>query len=195
MESKAKLSKSQFVELASSVVTAIAMILLAFGVLSYEPAALGPPVEIIVPDNAAEARGTTHFSGLNVTGAVDLDSTLNVDGATTLVGAVEAQGDLLVDDTFAIDDTDYALTGTKSLSITASFYELAPTSVLTLTLDTDATADGDILILSNSGSSNAVIVDTGATIGGAAITLGANDTAMFIKVNGKWVMLSTADNS
>ena len=45
------------------------------------PTARAPQGEPIVE------LGTTHFSGLNVTGAVDFDDTLNVDGAVTLATA------------------------------------------------------------------------------------------------------------
>jgi len=116
-------------------------------------------------------------------------------GDLTLTGSGTLQTDLTVDDTLAIDDTDSTLTGTQTMSVTASFYQFNPASVLTLTLDTDGVADGDLLIIQNVGAQNVVIVDTGATIGGGNITLGANDTAIFVYGNSKWVMLSTANNS
>lgn len=150
---------------------------------------------------------TVQAGGANLQGAVDIDSTLNVDGASTLVGAVavtgastltgdvDAQGDLTVDDTFNIDDTDSALVGAQTLTATVTFYEFAPATVLTVTLATGNAEVGDLLILSNTVTTQTQIVDTGATVGGSVINLGLNDTAIFIYSNSKWVMLSTANNS
>lgn len=47
-----------------------------------------------VSTDALSATGASNLATLNATGAVDFDSTLNVDGATTLVGAIDAQGDI-----------------------------------------------------------------------------------------------------
>jgi len=144
---------------------------------------------------------TVQAGGANFQSDVDMDAALNVDGATTLVGDatitanVIANGDLTIDDTFNLDDMDSALAGTQTLTATVTFYEFAPATVLTLTLATGGAEVGDLLILSNTVATNTVLVDTGATIGGGNITLGLNDTAIFLYSNSKWIMLSTADNS
>ena len=138
---------------------------------------------------AIDARDDSYFhSGADVYVYSDDHSTqeLHIDGAT---------GDITLDGTLNIDDEDSTITSTQSISVTSSFYEFTPTSVLTLTLDTDGVSVGDWLLIQNTGTSNVVLVDTGATIGGGNITLGQNDTALFVYVNSKWVMVSTANNS
>jgi len=138
----------------------------------------------VVPDIDAPLKRATH-SGK---GLADVFS-------GPLAGAVSALNDLTVDDTLNIDDTDNALAGTQTITPTATFYEFAPATTLTLTIATGSATVGDFLILQNTVSTSTVIVDTGATVGGGNITLGANDLALFIFTNTKWVEIASPDNS
>lgn len=76
-----KLTPQHREKLAWIIVSLVALIVsITLGVSYPLPMQRAPQGEPIVE------LGTTHFSGLNVTGAVDFDTTLNVDGATTLGG-------------------------------------------------------------------------------------------------------------
>ncbi len=196
-----KLTPHQRERLGWLIVTLVTLIVsITLGVTYPLPATQRAPQDVV-------ELGTTHFSGLNVTGAVDFDTTLNVDGASTLVGAVSvtgastltgaitAENDLTVDDTMSFDDTDSALAATQTLTPTATFYEFAPATTLTLTLATGEATVGDLLILANTVSTSTVIVDTGATAGGGNVTLGENDLALFIFTNTNWVEIASGDNS
>lgn len=95
-----------------------------------------------------------------------------------------------------IADTDYAETGAQTLTPSNSYYQLNPSATLTLTLGTGDAEDGDILILHNVNASNSVVVvDTTATQGGANVTVGTDDLALFIFGNSKWVEIASPDNS
>ncbi len=192
-----KLTPQQREKLAWIIVALVTLIVSVTLGITYPlpPTARAPQGEPIVE------LGTTHFSGLNVFGPVDLDETLNVDGASTFVGAVgftgaiTADNDLTVDDTFNLDDTDSALTGSQTITPTTTFYEFAPLTTLTITLATGEATVGDLLILQNTVSTSTVIIDTTATQGGGNITLGANDLALFIFSNSVWVEIASPDNS
>lgn len=124
-----------------------------------------------------------------------IEGTLEVDGAVQFDGSVSATSDLLVDDTFSIDDTDSVITGAQTLVPTATFYQFSPVSVLTLTISTTGAVDGDFLILHNLVATTTTIVDTGATVGGGAITLAQDDLALFIFGDGVWIEIASPDNS
>jgi hypothetical protein len=157
-----------------------------------------------------EVLGVTHFSGMEVSGSetdelvVNQTSTGDVvefrDNGTVVFrvadgGTVTVDPDLIVDDTLNIDETAYALTGTKTITPTATYYQLAPTAALTLTLSTASAGAGDLLILHSTVATNTIIVDTGATVGGGNITLSTNDLALFIYGNSKWIEIASPDNS
>ncbi len=131
-------------------------------------------------------------------GDVDIAGALDVTGASTFTGAqtftgAASLGDATLSGLVNIAPTSYALTGAQTLTPTVSYYELAPAAVLTLTLGTGSA--GDYLILANTVTTSTVIVDTGATVGGGNITLGENDIAEFINVDGTWAEISSPDNS
>jgi len=126
---------------------------------------------------------------LEVDGASDLDGTLNVAGAVTL------QDDLIVDDTFNVDDTAYALTGTQTLTPTASTYVISSASAVTITLATSSASAGDFLWLVDNTAQAVVIVDTTATAGGSDRTLGIHDVIGFIFDGTIWVEAFYSDNS
>lgn len=178
------MKKSEFINLAATVIGALALVLVAFGVLQPDTAA-----------NQPEARGVSNFDTVTadvVNGTTVNGTTVNA-GALNATGAVVASGDLTVDDTFGTDSTAYSLTGAQTLTPTASYYQLAPLATLTLTLGAGTT--GDYLILHNTVATSTIVADTGATVGGDAITLGANDLAVFIYGNSAWIEIASPDNS
>lgn len=191
---KTKPDFSQVMQGLTSLITGIAILLLAFGFLRDDSATA-------VTDNEPTARGVSNFDDITLSGdlVVGDDTTFGDDvavaGDLTVTGSATVSADVTVDDTFNIDDTDSLITGTQSISVTASFYEFGPASVLTLTLDTDDVAVGDLLFITNVGSANVVIVDTGATQGGGNVTIGVDDSAVFIFSNSKWIEIASPDNS
>ena len=127
-----------------------------------------PPVDVF-PEGVA--LGTTHFTNLETE-------------------------DLIVDDTFNIDETASVIVGTQTLTPTATYYQMSPATTLTVTLATGSASDGDLLILQSLVATDTVIVDTTCTVGGAAITLGsAGDMAVFIFGNSLWCEIASPDNS
>ncbi len=108
-------------------------------------------------------------------------------------GGVTQTGDTTLSGLINLSPAAYTLTGAQTLTPTVSYYELAPAAVLTLTLGTGSA--GDWLIIANTVTTSTVIVDTGATAGGGNITLGENDIAEFINIDGTWAEIASPDNS
>lgn len=143
------------------------------------PEILAEPVET----EQVETLGTTNFTDLELTG----DLTVGDDATIT--------GDLVVDDVFGIDELSNTDTGTTTLNPVSTYYQVAPVTVLTLTLGTTGVEVGDLLIVHNTVATTTTIVDTGATVGGSDVTLAANDLAVFIYGNSKWIEVASPDNS
>lgn len=143
----------------------------------------------------------TNAGNIDTEGTADVEGTLTVTGAAALKSTLDTTGngtfsaDLTVDDTFNIDDTDSALTGAQTITPTYSYLQVSPATVLTITLGVPAGCDGDILIIHNLVTTSTTVIDTGATQGGGAITLGQDDPAGFICGDGVWVELFSPDNS
>jgi len=137
---------------------------------------------------------------LRVDGTSDLNGSLDVAGSLTVADNVAADNvtvatDLTVDDTFNIDDSAIAISGTQTITPTASVLLVSPSVASTITLATGSATAGDLLLVLNTVTTNTNIVDTGATAGGSSIDLGANDNALFIYLNSKWVEIASPDNS
>ena len=115
-------------------------------------------------------------------------------GATLTMTSGTVDGDLTVDDTVNVDDTAYALTGTQTLTPTATYYEINSSGVVTITLgDGD---DGDVLWLVNKSANNVVVADTNIrTATGSAITLGQYDVLWLMFTGTEWYQISLAANS
>lgn len=125
-----------------------------------------------------------------ITGLATVGETLGVTGIATF------GSDVIVDDVFNTDETAYTSVGAQTLVPTTTFYELAPVSVLTLTLSTALATEGDFLILASTVATDTTIVDTTCTVGGSTITLGsAGDMAVFLYTNSLWCEIASPDNS
>lgn len=164
------------------VLTAIALV---FGVSYPVP----PAPEVYTP------RGTTHFSGLNVTGNTDLDGTLNVDGSATFVGLADVGTYVNLSAQTAISVTADAI-----ITPTGTYQVLESAGAVTCNTTTciwDGTRVGDLLILRNSNAANAITIDgTGANVECKAnVALGAGDTLILIWNGSDWNCLSGYDNS
>lgn len=111
-------------------------------------------------------------------------------------GVTASINDLVISDTINIDDNVSTITGTQTLTPTASVYLFNPASTLTLTLATGGAAVGDFLWISNiTSTASVVVVNTGATAGGSDRTIALDDTIGFIFANGKWLEAFYSDNS
>ncbi len=135
--------------------------------------------------NVSDSSGTwTVADDASVTGALGID------------GVVTANSDLIVDDVFNIDDTAYTLSGTQTLTPTASYYAINAGGILTLTLGTSGVAAGDILIISNASANNVNIPHTNMfSSTGAALDLGQYDVAAFLFDGTRWLELWLIANS
>lgn len=171
------------------------------GVIVLAVLALGVSVAALIEAGQAgdvQTMGVTNFDSVaatTFTGNLVGNVTGNVTGDVTGDATGDVTGNVTVNDLLNLSDTDSTLNGTQTLTPTATFYEFAPTAVLTLTLATGSATVGDVLILQNTVTTNTVVVDTGATVGGGNITLGQNDLAVFIYTNSKWVEIASPDNS
>ena len=161
------------------------------------------------------AMGLTGFDGLNLAAPTEVGTATPAllvnqaglgkiadfqDGGTSVFevydgGTVTIDTDLIVDDTFNIDDTAYSSVGAQTLTPTASFYTLAPATVLTLTLGTTGTVAGDFVWFVSTVSTSTTIVDTTATAGGGNRALGQNDVIGFIYTGSVWAEAFYSDNS
>lgn len=148
----------------------IGLVILAVGAL-----AMG--VYAVTMGNQPEARGTQHF------------------GASQFDGNVLMDTDLAIDDTFKIDDTIYLLTGTQTLTPTASYYIVQSASAVTITLATGGAESGDFLYVVDKTAQAVVFVDTGATAGGGNRTLGNHDAVGFLFDGSIWIEAFYSDNS
>jgi len=138
-----------------------------------------------------DSRGVPAQLRINSTPVFQVDG----DGLSNSAGGFTFTGDVAVDDTFNIDDTLTTISGTQTVTPTYSVMTVAPSVASTITLATGSASAGDFLLVLNTVATNTNIVDTGATAGGAAIDLGANDIALFIYLNSKWVEIASPDNS
>jgi hypothetical protein len=131
----------------------------------------------------------------------DTDDTIHfevggADHVTFTSSSVTFADDVIIDDTLTLDIATNTSTGSQTITPTTTYLQLNPASTLTATLATGSAVNGDLLILHNiHASSSVVVVDTGATQGGGNITLGANDLAVFIYGNTKWIEIASPDNS
>jgi hypothetical protein len=162
-------------------------------------------------DGAANFDGAVDIDGnlTSATGAVTVADTLDVSGnvssgtgAFTVADTINVTGnatfdaDLIVDDTFNIDDTAYSSVGAQTLDPTASVYLLSPATTLTLTLATTTSVAGDFVWFVSTVATDTVIVDTTATAGGGNRTLGtAGDVIGFIYNGSVWAEAFFSDNS
>lgn len=145
-----KMTKSQFVDLATKIIGVVALLLLAFGQLQSDAPA----------EDGATARGTTNMDTLvlsqdltvtddatigddtAVTGDLTVGGTLDITGATTF-GSGNLSPLLTADSNEAVFTTSYTFTGTKV--ITSSLHGMATgvTSAFCTLGETPATGAGD----------------------------------------------------
>lgn len=118
------MTKKQFFEIATSVITAVALILIAFGVLA-------PDDSAVIVDNEPTARGVSNFDDITLSGSLNVGGALDVTGASTfgssnmypLLTDSASQGIYVGQST--ITGTATIAAGTHSLSaVTAAFCTL-----------------------------------------------------------------------
>lgn len=126
-----------------------------------------------------------------------VDIQLYSDAGSTEKFAVEGSlGDVDMSGTMRFAPTTSTSTGATNVTPAGyTFLEVAPQTTLTITLVTSSAEEGDLLIVANTVSTSTIIVDTGATQGGGNITLGQDDLAGFIYLDGVWIELFSPDNS
>jgi hypothetical protein len=102
-----------------------------------------------------------------------------------------------VDGTWGLAPQTLALSGAQTLTPTVSYYLLAPTATMTVTLATGDARQGDFIYLVGTVSTSTVIVDTTATAGGGDRTIGQYDVIGFIYDVGlsRWIEAFYSDNS
>lgn len=167
----------------------------------------------IIAKSLVVINQATFQSGISADGGLDLNGqilTLDADADTTIKADTNDQIDfeaggsdvanitalgLSISNVLNLADTDSVVVGAQTITPTYSYLQVSPPTLLTITLATGSAAEGDILIVQNMVATNTNIVDTGATVGGGAIDLGANDLAGFIFGNGAWVEMFSPDNS
>lgn len=155
-----------------------------------------PNLLVVEQSGGTDVFYATNAGAVYAAGAVDFASTLEVVGASEFTGTATFYGDVSVDDTLNLDETAYTTTGTHTLTPTTTLYELNPSAVATITLDTGSAAKGDLLILVNISANNVVIADSNIlTSDGSAVTLGQYDVIVFVYVGSAWYEVSRSANS
>lgn len=112
------MTKKQFFEIASSVITAVALILIAFGVLT-------PDESAVIVDNEPTARGVSNFDDITLSGSLDVDGSMTLGSSNMypLLTDTASQGIYVGQST--ITGTATIAAGTHSLSaVTAAFCTL-----------------------------------------------------------------------
>lgn len=137
---------------------------------------------------APEGQQTT-FDSLRLLGDLTVVDDASIGDDLTVTGSA------VVDDVFNVDDTATTISGTQTITPANSFLTVAPTVLSTITVSAAGCSNGDLLVIVNTVATNTNIVDTGATVGGGAIDLGANDMAVFMCVSATWVEVASPDNS
>jgi len=188
-----KLTRQEALYIGQAVVSLVVVLLVAFGVVS------GPVLE-----NEPEARGTTNFTDLDLSGTLTVDGASTLTGALTMTGAIDAASTINSAGTLAAEGalTVAGLTtlsgllvpGTADLTITdgitvtptKTIYNLDSGGAVTFTLAAAGT-EGQLLILVGDDANNIIVADTNIlTSTGAALTIGQYDVAAFIYIDAKW---------
>jgi len=166
-----------------------------------------------VSGDLLSVMGITHLSGLNVTGAVDLDSTVNADGAVTLGSTVHVTGAALFASTvgasshistagksqlgtWLVSDKRTKITVTEGgyITPTGTLQEIDAAGAVTPTGGVAAGAAGSWLILWNSGSNTIRLIDTGALMLSGNLDLGQYDTVILVSDGTNWLQVGTSNN-
>lgn len=158
-------------------------------VLPSDPTVITPPANAYVDDAgqihmdlSGSPGGPVVATTLSATGAVDFDSTLNVDGATTLHGATLASGNLTV----SAGSISASTTVTAGTGFTATTGGLtAAAGNIVATLGNITASAGNIAATLGSVTAPAVVASTSLTVTGASViglevpfTLLVDDLAM-----------------
>lgn len=114
----------------------------------------------------------------------------------TPVHQIQADGDVIVTGREASSPgTTITSTGELMITPTNRTYLVAPLDLLTVTLAITDAIGGQSVLIVNTVTTNTVIADTGATVGGGDLTLGQYDNATFTYVGGVWVQTGNVDNN
>lgn len=221
---KLNMTKREFTQLASSIITAIAALAVAFGFLSPDygvvmlspegAQSLGPPAQV---DNQAEARGVSNFSSLAVAsgGLIDCNGeadcfVVDADGDTTLASDTDDQMDFEVggSDVAVLTSSSLTLTGLflssfanetitdgETLTPTVTTYALDSAGAVTVTLAAAGT-EGQLLVLVGDDANNVTVADTNIrTSDGNAAVMGQYDITVWVYQDSEWILLADVNNS
>jgi hypothetical protein len=169
------------------------------------PAPVEAPAATIEP---AQALGTSHFSAIDVgggygstgcslsaagvlqcDGAATIGGAASVAGAATFTGNIDANGDLALAGLLRPECATSALTGTQTLTPTASCYLLSGTSTLTLTLGTVTT--GTLTTLVRTGNADLVLPSAIKT---SDSDLNQYDGTVLVYDGSEWVQIGVSAN-
>lgn len=138
---------------------------------------------------------TAYFNGVvSAADALYVSGEASVGGELTTLGDVTMAQGLGLSGVLNMGDVTYELTGTQTLTPTASYYVISPTAAVTVTLGDGS--GGDWLVLTNITSNDAVIADSNVrTATGGAITLGQYDVCTLLFTGVEWFLVSLSANS
>lgn len=133
MQTNPKLTKGEFIQLATQILGVIALFLVSFGLLKPDAAA---------PTDEATARGTTNFDSLVLSQDLTVGDDLDVAGDTTF-GTGNLSPLLTADTNEAVFTTSYTFTGTKVITSLLHGFETGVTSAFCTLGETPGTGSGD----------------------------------------------------
>ena len=142
---------------------------------------------------------TTINSSTTINGELTANGATTINGAATFNGSSNFAGHIVADDYFATTDWVYlipppamVITDGATITPTATVMELTATAPAGAELIN--AADGQFLVLVNTGAQTITISDTATIEATGDIALGQNDTLTLIGVGVKWYQIAASNN-